>query len=105
MFKIVKVQPGSSVAVFGLGHLGQWMVQAARVAGARKIIAVDPIAWRREQAGRLGATHLLDPDEDDEVEQVKALTEGRGADVTMEAATVASAVSPTIRAARGAGTA
>jgi S-(hydroxymethyl)glutathione dehydrogenase / alcohol dehydrogenase len=104
VLNIARVTPGSSVAVFGLGHLGQWMVQAARLAGARQIIAVDPIAWRREQAGRFGATHLVDPDEDDEVEQVKALTEGRGADYTMEAATVASAVAPTIRAARRAGT-
>ena len=61
VFNIAKVQPGSSVAVVGLGHLGQWMVQAAKVARRRSIIAVDPIAERRELAGRLGATHLVDP--------------------------------------------
>jgi S-(hydroxymethyl)glutathione dehydrogenase/alcohol dehydrogenase len=102
--KVAKVQAGTSVAIFGLGHLGQWMVQAARIANARQIIAVDPIAERRELAGRFGATHTVDPEQSDPVEQVKALTNGRGADYTMEAATLASVFPQTIRAARRAGT-
>ncbi len=101
---VAKVQAGSSVAIFGLGHLGQWMVQSARIANARQIIAVDPIAERRELAGRFGATHVVDPEQSDPVEQVKALTHGRGADYTMEAATLSTAVPQTIRAARRAGT-
>jgi S-(hydroxymethyl)glutathione dehydrogenase/alcohol dehydrogenase len=101
---VARVQAGSSIAIFGLGHLGQWMVQAARIAGARQIIAVDPIAERRELAGRFGATDTVDPDAGDPVERVKALTHGRGADYTMEAATLASAFPQTIRAARRAGT-
>ena len=104
VLNIARLQPGSSIAIFGLGHLGQWMVQAARIAGARRIIAVDPISWRRELAGRFGATHVVDPDAEDPVAAVKALTDGRGADVTMEAATLASVYAPTIRAARRAGT-
>jgi Zn-dependent alcohol dehydrogenase len=80
------------------------MVQAARIANARQIIAVDPIAERRELAGRFGATDTVDPDAGDPVEQVKALTQGRGADYTMEAATLASVFPQTIRAARRAGT-
>ncbi len=104
VLNIARVQPGSSIAIFGLGHLGQWMVQAARIAGARRIIAVDPISWRRELAGRFGATHVVDPEAEDPVAAVKALTDGRGADVTMEAATLASVYAPTIRAARRAGT-
>ncbi len=99
-----RVQAGSSIAIFGLGHLGQWMVQAARIANARQIIAVDPIAERRELAGRFGATDTVDPEAGDPVEQVKALTHGRGADYAMEAATLASAFPQTIRAARRAGT-
>ena len=65
VFHVAKVQPGQSVAVVGLGHLGQWTVQAAKVAGARTIIAVDPIAYRRELAGTLGATHAVDPSAED----------------------------------------
>jgi S-(hydroxymethyl)glutathione dehydrogenase/alcohol dehydrogenase len=104
VFNVAKVQPGSSVAVVGLGHLGQWMVQAAKVAAAVRIIAVDPIASRRELAGTLGATDLVDPAADDPVAQVKALTEGRGADYVLEAATLASAQTQAILMSRRAGT-
>ena len=104
VFNVAKVQAGSSVAVVGLGHLGQWMVQAAKLAGARRIIAVDPIEYRRELAGKLGATDLVDPAVEDPVEQVKALTEGRGADYVLEAATLASAQAQAIMMSRRAGT-
>ena len=104
VFNVARVQPGSSVAVVGLGHLGQWMVQAARLASARTIIAIDPIADRRELAGTLGATHLVDPADDDPVAQVQALTEGRGADYVLEAATLASAQAQAILMSRRAGT-
>jgi S-(hydroxymethyl)glutathione dehydrogenase/alcohol dehydrogenase len=86
VFNVAEVKPGESVAVVGLGHLGQWMVQAARLAGAATIIGVDPVAGRREVAGRLGATHLVDPEAEDAESVVKALTGGRGADTVLEAA-------------------
>jgi S-(hydroxymethyl)glutathione dehydrogenase/alcohol dehydrogenase len=86
VFNIAEVEPGSSVAVVGCGHLGLWMVQAARVAGAAQIVAVDPIGERRELALRLGATHAVDPGDGDPVEQVRELTEGRGADYALESA-------------------
>jgi S-(hydroxymethyl)glutathione dehydrogenase/alcohol dehydrogenase len=86
VFNIARVQPGSSVAILGCGHLGLWMVQAARAAGAAQIVAVEPLAQRRALAGRLGATELVDPADGDPVEQVKELTAGRGADHVLEAA-------------------
>jgi Zn-dependent alcohol dehydrogenase len=98
------VQPGSSVAVVGLGHLGQWMVQAAKVASARTIIAVDPIAERRELAGTFGATDLVDPSADDPVEAVKKLTGGRGADYVLEAATIPEAQAQAVTMSRRGGT-
>jgi S-(hydroxymethyl)glutathione dehydrogenase/alcohol dehydrogenase len=104
VFNVAEVKPGRSVAVFGAGHLGLWMVQGAKVAGAGKIIAVEPIAWRREMAGRLGATDLVDPADGDAVEQVRALTEGRGADYALEAAGPTVAQEQAFRAARRAGT-
>jgi S-(hydroxymethyl)glutathione dehydrogenase/alcohol dehydrogenase len=104
VFNVARVEAGSSVAVVGLGHLGQWMVQAAKVAGARRIVAVDPLAERRELAGRLGATDLVDPAADDPVAQVQALTEGRGADYVLEAATLASVQPQAILMSRRAGT-
>jgi S-(hydroxymethyl)glutathione dehydrogenase / alcohol dehydrogenase len=104
VFNVARVTPGASVAVVGLGHLGQWMVQAARVAAARRIIAVDPIAWRREVAGDLGATDLVDPGAGDPVARVQSLTEGRGADYVLEAATLATAQTQAILMSRRAGT-
>jgi S-(hydroxymethyl)glutathione dehydrogenase/alcohol dehydrogenase len=104
VFNVARVQPGTSVAVVGLGHLGQWMVQAAAVARAREIIAIDPIAERRELAGRLGATQLVDPSADDPVAQVQKLTEDRCADYVLEAATIPEAQTQAILMSRRAGT-
>jgi S-(hydroxymethyl)glutathione dehydrogenase/alcohol dehydrogenase len=57
-----RVQPDASVLVVGAGGVGQFVVQGARIAGARTIVSVDPIQGRREQAGRVGATHTTTPD-------------------------------------------
>lgn len=58
---LAAIAPGSIVAVVGCGPLGLSAVQGARIAGASKIIAIDPIRARREVALQVGATHVLDP--------------------------------------------
>ena len=58
-----RVEPGSSVLVVGAGGVGQFIVQGVRIAGATAIVCVDPVEARREQATRLGATRVADPDE------------------------------------------
>ena len=78
------VAPGSSVAVIGCGGVGQSVIQGARISGAATIIAIDPVAGRREASLRLGATHVVDPSATDPVEEVRALTSGRGADYSFE---------------------
>jgi S-(hydroxymethyl)glutathione dehydrogenase/alcohol dehydrogenase len=78
------VTPGSSVAVIGCGGVGQSVIQGARIAGAATIIAVDPAAGRRTTAAGIGATHTIDPTGADPVEQVRDLTDGKGADYTFE---------------------
>jgi len=78
------VAPGASVAVIGCGGVGQSVIQGARIAGAAVIIAVDPVESRREGSIRAGATHTVDPAAADPVEQVRALTQGRGADYSFE---------------------
>ncbi len=80
-----RVTPGSTVAVIGCGGVGQAVIQAARVAGAADIIAVDPVALKRDQALANGATLGVDPVATDAVEAVKERTGGRGADFTFEA--------------------
>jgi S-(hydroxymethyl)glutathione dehydrogenase/alcohol dehydrogenase len=79
-----RVAPGSSVAVIGCGGVGQSVIQGARIAGAVTIVAVDPAPGRRDASLRVGATHAVDPAEADPVEQVRALTGGRGVDHSFE---------------------
>ena len=78
------VTPGSTAAVIGCGGVGQSVVQGARIAGAAVIVAVDPLATRRESVLAVGATHAFDPETADVVGEVRALTGGRGADFTFE---------------------
>ncbi|GAA2244099.1 zinc-binding dehydrogenase [Herbiconiux moechotypicola] len=85
VFDVAGVGPGQSVGISGCGHLGLWMVQAAVLAGAETVVAIDPDPWRRSRALALGAHHALDAG-DDVVDRVHALTGGRGVDVGMEAA-------------------
>ncbi|HET6950814.1 MAG TPA: NDMA-dependent alcohol dehydrogenase [Acidimicrobiales bacterium] len=51
------VRPGETVVVIGLGGVGMNAVQGASMAGARHVVGVDPVAWKREQAPIFGATH------------------------------------------------
>lgn len=58
------IEPGSNVAIYGLGPVGLSAVQGARIMGATQIIAVDPVKTRRDLALKLGATTVLDPNVD-----------------------------------------
>ncbi|MBU6215630.1 MAG: NDMA-dependent alcohol dehydrogenase [Acidobacteria bacterium] len=51
------VQPGDNVAVIGIGGVGINAVQGARMAGAKRVIAIDPVEFKREKAMEMGATH------------------------------------------------
>ena len=97
----VSVRPGQSVAVFGLGGVGLASVMAARVASAWPVIAVDPVAAKRDLARELGATAVFAPEEAEK--GIKDLT-GGGAEVTFEAAGVPSVLEAAFRAARRGGT-
>jgi S-(hydroxymethyl)glutathione dehydrogenase/alcohol dehydrogenase len=79
-----QVHPGATVAVIGCGGVGQAVIQGARIAGASRIIAVDPVEMKRKEAGRSGATDFVDPNEGDAVAQVQQLTSGRGVDYSFE---------------------
>lgn len=86
-----RVQQGESVVVFGLGGVGLCAVEGARLAGASPIIAVDPAPQKEELGRRAGATEVLTPSPDLS-KQVRALTEGRGADHAFECAGRADAI-------------
>src|SRR5712692_9467400 len=79
-----KVEPGSTVAVFGAGGVGLSVIQGALIAGARMIIAVDTLENKLATARQLGATHIVDASSHDPVEAIREMTDG-GADYTFEA--------------------
>ena len=80
----LQLQMGESVMVAGLGLLGQFAVQLARNNGAAPVLACDYSPERRELALKMGADHVLDPQEPDFVKKVLDLTDGRGVDGTVE---------------------
>lgn len=80
-----KVEPGSTVVVFGLGGIGLNVVQGARMAGARMIVGVDLNPAKRTLAEKFGMTHFVNPKEldGDLVAYLVSLTRG-GADYSFE---------------------
>jgi len=98
-----RVEEGASVLVIGLGGIGLSIVQGARLAGAGRIIAVDPIAARREAAARLGATDVIDPAREDVTARTRELTEV-GADYAFDAVGRGSLVQTGLWATRSGGT-
>jgi S-(hydroxymethyl)glutathione dehydrogenase/alcohol dehydrogenase len=105
-----KVKAGSSVVVLGTGGVGLNVIQGAKVAKARMIIAVDINAKRLEMAKHFGATHSILADKNDEgllgaAKQVKELTEGRGADYAFECTAIPALGAAPLAMVRNAGTA
>jgi L-iditol 2-dehydrogenase len=77
---------GSVIAVFGVGAIGLLVVQTAKIAGARKVIAVDVNPFRLQRARELGAELVVNARQQDPVEVIRAETGGRGADLAVESA-------------------
>lgn len=92
------IHVGETVAVFGLGVVGQMIAQLARLSGAR-VIGVDLIEKRLELARSLGAIERgFNPRDGSPAELIKELTNGRGADVTIEVSGSAQALNEAVRA-------
>jgi len=79
------VTPGSSVAVFGCGGVGDSVIQGARLGGATTIIAVDIDPRKLEWAKEFGATHTVNAKEVDPIARIKELTGGNGVNFSFEA--------------------
>jgi S-(hydroxymethyl)glutathione dehydrogenase/alcohol dehydrogenase len=78
-----KVEPGSNVAVFGLGGIGLNVIQGARLVGANRIVGVDINPAKVDLATRFGMTDFVNPNDGDPVEAILELTDG-GADYSFE---------------------
>jgi NDMA-dependent alcohol dehydrogenase len=74
-----KVEPGETVIIMGIGGIGINAVQGAAYAGASHVIAVDPVAFKREKAQEFGATSAY-ADIDEAAEFARSVTNGQGAD-------------------------
>jgi Zn-dependent alcohol dehydrogenase len=82
------VQPGKTVAIFGVGSVGMSAVMAAKMRGARIIIAVDLQPQRLELAKKLGATHGVIGSDHDIVTQIQNITGTNGVDYSVDCAGV-----------------
>jgi S-(hydroxymethyl)glutathione dehydrogenase/alcohol dehydrogenase len=76
VFNVADVTPGETVCIVGCGGIGLAAVNAARIAGAGKIIALDPIAEKRALAEKLGATHSFDALSETVADEVVAVSKG-----------------------------
>lgn len=75
---------GERMVIFGQGVVGLLLTQLARLAGATRVVTVDPAAKRRDLSASVGADAALAAD-DHLTEQVGGMTDGRGADIVIEA--------------------
>ena len=88
----LEIELGESTMVMGLGLLGMFAVQFCRLSGAYPVIAADLNPARRALALKLGADYAFDPSSPDFVEQVKAVTKGKGVRATVEVTGVSAAM-------------
>jgi S-(hydroxymethyl)glutathione dehydrogenase/alcohol dehydrogenase len=105
-----RLEAGSSAAVIGAGAVGLCCIQAARIAGAGMIIAIDVNQRKLDYARQLGATHSILADRNDEglisaTKEVKGLTGGRGADYAFECTSVPALGAAPLAMVRNGGTA
>ncbi|WP_293881862.1 Zn-dependent alcohol dehydrogenase [Sphingomonas sp.] len=84
VFHAADITPGDVVAIIGCGGVGLAAVNAARIAGAGRIIACDPVAEKRELALKLGATDAVDAGAEDAANLIVEMTKG-GVDHAIEA--------------------
>ncbi len=88
----IKLELGESAMVIGLGLLGMFATQSARIAGAVPLIVTDFDPRRRDLALRLGADYAFAPDEANLAEKIKELTYGQGPNAVVEVTGVAAAL-------------
>lgn len=98
------VEEGATALIMGLGGIGLSAVQGAVVAGASTIIASDPLGQRRDMATKFGATHTIDPINEDVAALVMEITGGIGMDYVFETAGVAALIEQGIALTRSGGT-
>lgn len=80
-----QLQGGETVAVFGCGPVGLMTIKAAFLKGAKRVIALDFLEYRTDMAKKCGADVIVIKNEKEAIEHVRFMTEGRGADLCVDA--------------------
>ena len=80
-----KVKPGDTVVIFGSGPVGLMAQKAAWLHGAERVIAVDPLDYRLDKARNVNKVETLNALDEDLMEKIRSMTNGRGADVAIDA--------------------
>ncbi len=101
--RLARPETGESAVVVGAGMIGLLMVQVLRASGCATIIALDIDGRKLERARGLGADAGLDPRSSDAMQEVLDRTEGRGADMALEAVGVSQAIASAVGAVRPGG--
>jgi L-iditol 2-dehydrogenase len=101
VLELAPIRVGETVAVLGAGSIGLLTIAVARLAGASRIFAVDPVPHRLELAGRMGADVALDSAS--AADAVRDLTRGRGVDLVVDAAGAVESINLAMLLARIAG--
>lgn len=80
-----QLQGGETVAIFGSGPVGLMAQKAAWLKGAARVIAIDPLQYRLALAQNANNVEIINSHEQDAVEVIREMTNGRGADVCVDA--------------------
>lgn len=80
-----ELKGGETVAIFGSGPVGLMAQKSAWIQGAGRVIAIDPVEYRLERARRVNKVETINPNQVDPVEAIRQMTEGRGADLCVDA--------------------
>jgi L-iditol 2-dehydrogenase len=95
--RLANIQLGDRVVVAGCGIVGQLAIQLCKIAGARPVVAVDPIGARTDIAVRCGATAGLDPTDPEFFGKLTEITVDKGIDVVFETTGSVQAFNPTLK--------
>jgi L-iditol 2-dehydrogenase len=98
-----KLKAGMTVGVFGCGPIGLLVIQMAKVSGATNIVATDKLPHRVKAAKKFGADQAFLVEDNSQLSEIRAATQGRGVDVSFEAAGVQEAVDDAFAAVRPGG--
>lgn len=94
---------GQTVGVFGCGPIGLFSIGIARASGAASVFAIDPVAYRRDLAHKMGASETFDPTCEDFGDRLLEANEGYGLDILLEMSGAPSAITSAFRTVRNGG--